>query len=43
MWYYAKAYHQLNASLPSYFPHVLATPEITHHIHQELKEIVLPL
>ncbi|KAH9056346.1 hypothetical protein EDB87DRAFT_1637418 [Lactarius vividus] len=38
LWYCAKAYLQLGASrpLPSYFPRVLATPEISRHIQQEM-------
>ncbi|KAF8261190.1 hypothetical protein EI94DRAFT_822090 [Lactarius quietus] len=37
LWNYAKVYHQLGTSesLPPYFLHVLATPEITHHIRRE--------
>ena len=35
LWHCAKAYHQTSNSLPSYFPLVFASPEVTRHLHTE--------
>ncbi|KAI9447583.1 hypothetical protein H4582DRAFT_1894801 [Lactarius indigo] len=35
LWHSGKAYHQGSDSLPSYFPLMLASPEITHHLQTE--------
>ncbi|KAI9457962.1 hypothetical protein BJY52DRAFT_445933 [Lactarius psammicola] len=35
LWHCGKAYHQISDPLPSYFPPVLATPEISHHFQTE--------